>query len=1327
MQTMRKGPLCRAVLLAFLLLTPGGGKLGAQSPPPTRSKKQRLLNVVGTAHLDTQWRWTIQNTIEEFVPNTFRDNFKLMDIFPEYVFSFEGAFRYMLLKEYYPQDFRRLRHYIASGQWRVAGSWVDAVDVNIPAFESLVRHCLYGNGFFKRELGVSSRDIFLPDCFGFGYALPAIAAHCGLKSFSTQKLTWGSSVGVPFDIGLWEGVDGSTLLAALNPGDYVTQIRSDLSRDTTWLKKIDHQGDTSSLSAGYMYFGTGDVGGAPDSESVGWLDKSMKSDGPITVRSTGSDELVDLVAAVDQKALPRFKGELLMTRHGVGCYTSQAAMKRWNRKNELLANAAERASVVANQIAALEYPGQGLRDTWVRFLWHQFHDDITGTSIPQAYQFSWNDEVLCQNRFAGILENAVEATTPHLDTRVAGVPLVVFNPLAIDREDPVEATVIFSRGAPNAVRVLNAAGKEVPSQITHRYSDSLTVLFLARVPSVGYAVFDVRPEMKSLNPQVKLKISNEILENERYRVQVDRNGDISSIFDKLLSRELLTAPIQWQLLFDKPKRWPAWEIGYDDIMAKPRAVLGMPAEIKIVEAGPARVGLEVRRQTDQSKFRTVIRLTSGSAGNRIEFDSEVDWYERETLLKAVFPLASANDSVTYDLGLGAIKRGINREKLYEVPGHQWADMTSANADFGVAILNDCKYGWDHPEKGTLRLTLIHTPSVYDAWSWVGDQRSQDNGHHQFTFALCGHAGGPSAEIPWQAARLNQPLLAFQTTKHQGALGPAFSFVKVKAGDPKQKSDKGEAVPHVFVNALKRAEDTGEIIVRLRELCGTSITNVPIHFARPVLKAREVNGAEESAGGATIRRGDLVVSLGPYQPKAYALTLGPQKLKLSARSYQPLALPYNLDGISTDDNRLAGDFDGKGNSLAGELLPDTLMYSGVPFVFGSKTAAALNGVSCRTQNLSLPGGPNDRLYLIAAAVGGPALGTFAIDGNQREIWIQDWAEPIAQWNNRLVAGRLVEEPGEIAPAYINRQPVAWYGTHRHNARGENEAYRFTYLFLIRLDLPAGARSVTLPSNPQIKLLAATAANTGYDQIRSGQPLYDYTNATLAKIAADSVNFIAQAKVSLSTPISGARIHYSLDGSDPDTLSPVYRRPFTIAATTTVKARAILAGSADGYVTTAKYTKLSLREAVSVGKLLPGLRCSYYEGSWSRIPRFDTLTARVDTVLEAINIPTFARKEDYGLVLTGILSVPKDGMYEFSISSDDGSQLFIADSLVVDNDGLHGAGEVSGQIALKAGYHAIKVLMFQAKGDQELSAAYQGPGVQKQRISPGILFHEVGGRR
>jgi alpha-mannosidase len=964
-------------LLVFVL---GSYAIGnAQVEKASGNGKERNLYVVASSHLDTQWRWTIQKTINEYIPATFRDNFKLFKVFPNYVFSFEGAFRYMLLKEYYPEEYEQLKPYVADGRWRVAGSWVDAVDVNVPSAESLVRHVLYGNGYFKQEFGKTSRDVFLPDCFGFGYALPSIASHCGIECFSTQKLSWGSSVGIPFDIGVWEGVDGSSLIAALNPGAYVSRVRDDLSRDSAWLSTIDNQGETSGLYAGFKYFGTGDIGGAPDSTSVSWVDLSMESDGPIDVKSIGSDDLAGIITPTERDKLPRYKGELLMTRHGIGCYTSQAALKRWNRKNEMLADAAERASVIAHLLGSIDYPRETLKETWIRFLWHQFHDDLTGTSIPEAYEFSWNDEILCLNRFAAILENAVEATAPALDTRVIGIPLVVFNPLSIARQDIVEATVIFDMKTPEAVRVYDPDGKEVPSQVAEDLGDSLRILFLASVPSVGYAVYDVRPSNESCELNTGMHVTMSTLENNRYRVRIDENGDVASIVDKAGERELLKAPVRLELLYDKPDNWAAWEIDYDEIMSEPRAVVGENVGIRIVEDGPARVAVEVIRTTDNSIFRQTIRLSAGLAGDRLEFDTDVDWYERGTLLKAAFELTTSSDNVTYDLGLGCIERGVNTPELYEVPGHQWADMTGVDGDYGIAILNDCKYGWDHPDRETLRLTLIHTPGVPENWSWIDDQRSQDNGHHKFTYAICGHRGDwRDGGIQWQAVRLNQPLLAFQTSGHAGELGKVFSLVEISSTDMTGEVPSPDPQPQIAVKAVKLAEDSDQIVIRLQELLGKPADDLQLHFARPVASVREVNGAEEPLGDVEVSDGVLTMSFTPYQPRAFAVVFELKKRRMQWNVCQPLQVPFNLDGISTDDDRTDGDFDGTGNTLSGDLLPDALVYQDIPFVFGPKNSGVSNTVSCRGQMVTLPPGTFNRLYVMATAVGGPAEGTFFVD-------------------------------------------------------------------------------------------------------------------------------------------------------------------------------------------------------------------------------------------------------------------------------------------------------------------------------------------------------------
>jgi alpha-mannosidase len=1057
------------------------------------------------------------------------------------------------------------------------------------------------------------------------------------------------------------------------------------------------------------------------------LEKSIHTDGPLTVKSIGSDGQTELVKTNKNVSLGTYNGELLMTRHGVGCYTSQAAMKRWNRKNELLADATERACVIADLLGVSPYPREALRDTWTRFLWHQFHDDLTGTSIPEAYQFSWNDELLCQNRFSAMLEHAVEAVASQLDTQVKGIPLMVYNPLSAWREDVVEATIPCidtldgKERSFMTFRVYDSGGNEVPSSVVlcDHLKNRLTINFLARVPSVGFAVYDVRPAETMCQMETGLNVTDSTLENRNYIVRLNHKGEVASIYDKAEKRELLSAPISFQFLHDKPDRWPAWEIQYTDIMAAPLMDVIKSTEVSIDETGPVRVSLAVTQKTDKSTIRTIVSLSAGDSGDRVEFDNVVDWYESETLLKVAFPVTTPNDSVTYDLGLGTIMRGINTEQKYEVPGHQWANIMAPDSSYGVTIMNDCKYGWDHPDSATLRLSLIHTPGVYESWNWVGDQKSQDMGRHKFRFAVAGHKGDwREGGAVWQAARLNQPLMAFRTTSHKGKFEKSYSFFKSNSKDLDN--------PQIKVTAIKKAEVGDNIVVRIQELWGKESDPVYLDFSERSELNGWLDGAEEyfkENQGSLDKRVEKLI-LGPYEPWAFAIKLKTKgNGKSPVRHFVPLSITYDRDGISLDANRTDGDFDGKGNTIAGELLPDTLVWLDVPYVFGPKDDGKPNALLCTGQIIPLPDGAYDRINLLVTAVGGPAVGVLKVDRTKHSMMIPDYSMPIGQWNSRLSGDEFVEEPGRIEPAYINTQPIVWYGSHRHTARGENEAYKFTYLYLYRVDLPDGAREVTLPNNLQIKVLAATLVKSNREKTYAAQPLYDRAEATVADIHSDHHNFLESTMVSISTPIPGASVFYTIDGAKPSMSSTLYASPFSIDKTTTIQARAFRMDFDDGYIAQASFNKLYPHEAAAGAGLSPGLSGRYYEGEWSKLPNFDTVAIVREFKADAVGLPSFAREEDFGLTLRGYIKVPVDGLYQFYISSDDGSKLYVSDSLAVDNDGLHGSGDVAGEIALKAGYHPLAIDMFQSKGGRDLTLSWQGPGLEKNVIPKECLFHQA----
>src|SRR5688500_1035067 len=516
-----------------------------------------------------------------------RNNFAFFEKYPNYIFNFTGANRYRLIKEYYPADFERLKQYVAAGRWFPAGSSMEEGDVNSPSAESIIRQILYGNNWFRKEFGMASEEYMLPDCFGFPASLPSILAHAGIKGFSTQKLSsaWQPAphvggpnspqqtpIGIPFNVGLWEGPDGQTVIAALNPLSYGSQVTYDISKSPSaaaagsrgrpqgdWVSRIGINGNLTGVFTDYHYVGTGDVGGSPNENSLRRMEAIAAQrkaslpqaappsatntegmvqvgDGPINVIWSRADQMfLDLLRCCKTNQLPRYKGDLELINRSAGSLTSQAYQKRWNRKNELLADAAEKASLAAEWLGVRSYPRERLNDAWTLVMGGQFHDLLPGTSTPKAFQFAWNDQVLAMNQFAGILTSATHAVVSGLDTQVKGTAIAVYNPLNVAREDVVEANVSWPNGAAG-VRVFGPDGQEVPAQLSNG-----KVLFPEKVRSVGYAIYDVRESVTPSSP-TELKVTESSLETVRYRVRIDQNGDVSSIFDKTVDRDLLAAP-----------------------------------------------------------------------------------------------------------------------------------------------------------------------------------------------------------------------------------------------------------------------------------------------------------------------------------------------------------------------------------------------------------------------------------------------------------------------------------------------------------------------------------------------------------------------------------------------------------------------------------------------------------------------------------------------------------------------------------------------------------------------------------------------------------------
>src|SRR5258707_473148 len=216
-------------------------------------------------------------------------------------------------------------------------------------------------------------------------------------------------------------------------------------------------------------------------------------DGALNIISATAEQMFLNIQPEQENGLPQFRGDLLLTNHSAGSISSQTYQKRWNRKNELLADAAEKASVAAAWLGSRPYPQERLNNAWTLVMGGQFHDILPGTATPKAFEFSWNDDVIAMNQFAGVLTSATEAVASALNTQTTGSALIVYNPLNVSREDVVEATVSFTGVAPKAWRVVGPDGRDVPAQVLGDKDGLTRILFLAQMPSVGYAVYDVQP------------------------------------------------------------------------------------------------------------------------------------------------------------------------------------------------------------------------------------------------------------------------------------------------------------------------------------------------------------------------------------------------------------------------------------------------------------------------------------------------------------------------------------------------------------------------------------------------------------------------------------------------------------------------------------------------------------------------------------------------------------------------------------------------------------------------------------------------------------------
>lgn len=988
---------------------------------------------IATAHLDTSWLWTQEETIRYLIRPTFEDNFRLIDKYPNYRFNFEGSYRYELLKEYYPETYEKLKEYVSANRFNVTGSAFENGDVNIVSPESLIRNILIGNTYFYNEFGKRSNDIFLPDCFGFGKVLPSVMSHCGLKGFSTQKLTWGSQNGIPFEIGKWNGLDNKPVFISIDGEPYETIIDKNVrSKYRGKLEKNNKIGIDMTM----LYHGTGDRGGTPHKRSVDSLEKAMAVNdiSDIEVLSSSPSELFEYLETIDKNiTFPAFDDEFLLSTHGVGSYTSRTQTKRFNKRCEVLADICERANSISYMLG-YPYPEQRLNFAWKKVLQHHFHDDITGTSFTESYKRSYNDYIQALNIFESEYKNAIRIITDNLDTSdMEGIPVAVFNP---SQDDTTYMTCVKIAALNNKkVRILNSEGKEVTSQVN---GDS--VYFKDCFKGNTVSLYEVRV-LEENAAQVDLKNPRK-LENDKYIIGFDDNYSISSIYDKELGKELLASPIEYELISDTNSiEWPSWEIQYKDIIKRP---YGCPRfeSFRVLDNGEIFTRVEIIKKYNNSVFRQEITLEK--SGKRIDVFNSVDWSLEATNLKIRFKLNASNPNASYDLGFGSVLRGNNTEKKYEVPAQRFVDITDENKDFGVSILSDSRTGYDKPDDSTIRLTAIHTP--LSNFRYETSQHLQDIGINRFSYAITSHKSGLESTV-MEAESFVKGVQAFVIKKHKAAV--------------KEISLMASSHSNVRVSAVKKAYEGNELIIRVNEYCGKACDNVVIKLPCNVLKAYECYGDERIINEID---NSLTFNMNPYEIKTFRITLDIDKKK---KDEEFVDIEFDCCGITTNETRKDSGLKNQ-ISLPKEIIDDIVSSCSVDFRIckdKAKNALSLKGQILNTGSgykyaniLMLNSGKDKELF---------------INGNTYAV--QSSMENLGCWD--LVA---INEA-----AYVKKIGQDYTLTHYHTPAGDAHAHN-VYLYNVKVPIVDG--KIVLPVDGDIYIYAITLNNIE-DMIPSDK-LFDF---------------------------------------------------------------------------------------------------------------------------------------------------------------------------------------------------------------------------------------------
>ncbi|MFP4345335.1 MAG: alpha-mannosidase [Anaerolineales bacterium] len=810
----------------------------AQTGPPLDAD----IIAVGHAHIDVAWLWPLAQTRRK-VARTFHTVLRLMEAFPDFHFTQSQPQLYDFIRQDDPALFEQIQALVEKGRWEpIGGMWVEA-DCNVTGSESLARQFLLGRTFFREHFGVEAETpvLWLPDVFGYAWNLPQLIKLAGLEYFFTIKLGWNKVNAFPYDSFWWQGLDGTRVLTHFStaPSEPWEENEPDLMNCATynanlnaftalgaWVK-LKHKETQRTLLVSYGY---GNGGGGPTREMNENARELRAFPALPRVQQGTVREFFHRLEDESGKALPTWNGELYLEIHR-GTYTTQSRIKRANRKSEFLLHDAEFLATWASLLdPGYDYPAETFREAWRLVCLNQFHDILPGTSIGEVYREAGEQHEHVRRLGAGARSEALAAIAAH-----TGGDLVVANPTGFRRDD----LILWPGELPEGQRF---AGGVITQPV-----EEGTLIGGVRLEPYSVRALHFEPESARTDEGSRgehpLDVAPDHLENALLRVELNAAGDITRIYDKDARREVLppgAVANQFQAFEDRPVEWDAWDI---DIFYGDKRFLAEPADsIRVVEEGPLRATLEIRRRILNSPYTQRISLAYNSP--RLDCETVIDWRERHILLKAAFPVEILAPQATYEIQWGHVERPTHHNTSwdwarFETAAQKWVDLHEGG--YGVALLNDCKYGHDIQDN-VIRISLLRAPTEPDP--------EADQGEHRFTYSLYPHPALPPYAIARQAYALNDPALAIRGGGEPGTSGtPPRPLIRASEG--------------LIVETLKRAEDGRGFIVRAYE-CNRQRGPATLEVGLPVKAATLTNLLEEDQSPLKVEGRRIDLQIRPFQ-------------------------------------------------------------------------------------------------------------------------------------------------------------------------------------------------------------------------------------------------------------------------------------------------------------------------------------------------------------------------------------------------------------------------------------------------------------------------------